>query len=808
MTLSKRTATGLFLVCLLLLTYSLFFSGTVVSGDERFIIDTIDSLATRGSLLLNQTVFERPLQTSDVEPALPLLAVPLYWLAYQVPWVGNVHVLYLFSPIVTALTAFILYRFALLLKYDQRVALIGALAFGLTTFAWPYAKTLFREPLTMLLVAVVAFCAEKWRQLFMENDKQHWLWLVGVLLALSVALSSKEAVWMLLPTFALIVLPTQLKLRHNLVALATVALLAVALLAGLGFFLTNFDTLFNTDSGRYDLLEQARKLPGRVPDSWGGFSGFIFSPGRSIWVFAPIVLLSLASPILLPLKRWRESWLILMTLIGYALVYAALRGPVWYGGVGWGPRYLLPILPLLLIATLPGIQWLLGHKPAGLVGLIMLLVLGFMIQFGGVMVRLSDYYDYMQSQTGVAAWQGPGLWTLRWSQAFGSLLYLPQAQPDVVWWLPPAPDWLAIVLLLGAITATAVMLVWVQGQEAIRLELALMVPVVMVGMTLFALNRMYDDFRYNGHRADLHTMRQVLETETTDENVILLNSPSYVEFFMNYYKGDAIWYSLPASPGEQYSCEQTPAVTSDVLSEQLNPDADTMVTSLVSGAAKTFAPVYFVGDRAPFAPCNTRPVERLISEDYYPISSTDYGVDIRLVTYLPINGPNVPGGTQQLTKPDYVDARFGESIVLDRVWQNYYGTTPWETEFYSNIRPGDMLGFTLIWESIAPIDTDYTVAFFIIAADGSIVFQEDAGPVNNFKPTSTWAVGETIYDHHGVVLPSDLPQGRYNVVVVLYDLLTLERLPIASADGEPLGDQLVIWSIDVGERDRAHLFRQ
>lgn len=821
MRIEKRAGTALLLACFLILTYFLFFSGTVVSGDERFIIDTIDSIATRGSLLLNQTVYERPLQTSDVEPAQPLVVAPLYWLAYQIPWVGNVHTIYLFSPIVTALTAVMLFYLALLLGYDDRVALIAAMGFGLTTFAWPYAKTLFREPFTMLLVVLVVYSIEQWRRLFTEQDKRHWLWFTAMLGVLVVALSSKEAVWMLLPTFALLALPSGFAIKVSQRQLIVVAVTAIVVVAGLAFFLTNLDNLLNTDTARYDLLEQAQKLPERIPESWGGFSGFLFSPGRSVWVYAPIVILSLASPWLLPLTRWRESWLMLATLVLYALVYAALRGPVWYGGVGWGPRYMLPILPLLIVATLPGIKALFRYNKWTQLALSLLLVIGFVIQFGGATVRLSDYYDYMQSQTGFAAWQGPGLWTFRWSQAIGSLLYIPLAQPDVVWMLPPNPDYMGIAMLLGGLVIIGSLLIWLQRTDSFDWRLIGIAPVLTVGVIVYGLARMYDDFRYNGHRQDLHEVRVLLEAEATEDNIIFLNSPSYVEFFMNYYKGESVWYSLPLSPGEQYSCEQPAEAATGLLSEKLHPTAHEMIASPVSGALKIQAPVYFLGDRAPFAPCATRPVEEYISRYLFPVSAADYEVDIRLVRFLPIFAPNRSGTIDKLNYSTRVDARFGNSILLERYRLAYYGTSPEEIGYLQHISPGDMLGVTLVWSAEAPIPADYTVGLFLIDENGQVVMQQDRTPVNGFAPTSSWdgfdRVGNSqrfveypkmsgrTYDNYGFILPEDMPSGSYDLVLVLYQWPSLERLPIQDNNGSLVGDQVTLTTINIAPRDHSNI---
>ena len=37
------------------------------------------------------------------------------------------------------------------------------------------------------------------------------------------------------------------------------------------------------------------------------------------------------------------------------------------------------------------------------------------------------------------------------------------------------------------------------------------------------------------------------------------------------------------------------------------------------------------------------------------------------------------------------------------------------------------------------------------------------------RPTSTWTPEEEIVDHYGMLLPADLPTGKYTVAVGLYD---------------------------------------
>src|SRR5574341_1822589 len=74
----------------LFLGYFLVYSPRPRSDDELYIMDTVSTLAVQPHPYLTQTAYLRGIQRTDVEPAQPLLAAPLYWLAYHTLWVGNV----------------------------------------------------------------------------------------------------------------------------------------------------------------------------------------------------------------------------------------------------------------------------------------------------------------------------------------------------------------------------------------------------------------------------------------------------------------------------------------------------------------------------------------------------------------------------------------------------------------------------------------------------------------------------------------------------------------------------------------------
>ncbi len=85
-----------------------------------------------------------------------------------------------------------------------------------------------------------------------------------------------------------------------------------------------------------------------------GLAGFLVSPGDSVFLFTPLLVLT-------PLTLWRmrrehaaEAALILVLAVSYLVFYGTYTA--WHGlWSALGPRYLVPIVPLLL---LPLAGWL------------------------------------------------------------------------------------------------------------------------------------------------------------------------------------------------------------------------------------------------------------------------------------------------------------------------------------------------------------------------------------------------------------------------------------------------------------------
>ena len=74
-----------------------------------------------------------------------------------------------------------------------------------------------------------------------------------------------------------------------------------------------------------------------------GLYGLTFSPGRGVFVYAPLLLVAIA---IVPLQRGSARVLGLgavAMLVLRLLLYS--RWWSWYGGDSWGPRFMVPVLP-------------------------------------------------------------------------------------------------------------------------------------------------------------------------------------------------------------------------------------------------------------------------------------------------------------------------------------------------------------------------------------------------------------------------------------------------------------------------------
>jgi hypothetical protein len=351
---SKRSAAWLFI--LLGCIYTLASSGRVRTPDEYMPFFQAQSLVERGSTTIPQAVqfgdlygaFDRHGHPRAAYPAgQAFLSVPLLmlgkFLLTRLPGVpttpGAVFYIQVFGAVLTsafaaaaAMAFFFLTTFRL--GVSLRNALLATLCVAFGTLIFPYSGYFFSEPFTaLIMIAAVYVVVSPSPQMSGRNAL-----VIGLLLGL--------AIW-IRPTmvFATGMFALGMLLRDGIAGLRrAVVVCAIPAISGLLYLLSNkivFGRAFNFG---YPETEEmlGKHLNSFHTPFYVGLTGFLISPGKSIFIFMPVLLLAIFG-----MRRlWRRDRAVATVSAGLPLLYLLfyMRYTQWEGGVCPGPRYLLPFL--------------------------------------------------------------------------------------------------------------------------------------------------------------------------------------------------------------------------------------------------------------------------------------------------------------------------------------------------------------------------------------------------------------------------------------------------------------------------------
>jgi hypothetical protein len=268
----------------------------------------------------------------------------------------------LFNPLASAVAGASLFHLARCL-YTQRLAVVLALLYALGTIAWYHAKSAFSEPLVVLLLLQAMLAVEHRRFVAagfalggMIVTRQTALLLALPMASWALARDRWTGLRPLLRRSALVLLP-----------------MGLGQLAVLGYNVYRFEDALVSGYGR---------VSWRAPLLRGLYNQLL-SPGKGLFVFMPVLLLGIVGWPLLFRRRRDWAWLVLVVVLCY-LVPHALYGN-WSGGGGWGPRLLLPFVPLLLLPAGEVIRRWQG-KRVGRVVLLALVTVSLLLQVLGISV--------------------------------------------------------------------------------------------------------------------------------------------------------------------------------------------------------------------------------------------------------------------------------------------------------------------------------------------------------------------------------------------------------------------------------------
>ncbi|MEO7974965.1 MAG: hypothetical protein ABIU84_15395, partial [Thermoanaerobaculia bacterium] len=271
-------------------------------------------------------------------------------------------------------TVAVTFLLAVELGYPLLVALATAFCHGAATLLAHYSSTFLSEPLSALCLAVALLGLLRakgksqglWKSTGQDKSEDQsksqgksqsksqskssvkgketvrwWLALSGFASGLAVATKVAHVV-LVLPLFFWAAYPAMRRPRQGRSIVHTLYwsfcfLLWIGVIAAYNF--SRFGSVLETGYG---------KEAGNFTASFAvGFVGLLASPSKGVFWYCPVLLLA----VLGGRAFWRRDRACALTILAASAAWLLLisRYYQWYGGGSWGPRFLVPLLPLWIL---------------------------------------------------------------------------------------------------------------------------------------------------------------------------------------------------------------------------------------------------------------------------------------------------------------------------------------------------------------------------------------------------------------------------------------------------------------------------
>ncbi|MFQ5923316.1 MAG: hypothetical protein ACE5M4_10775 [Anaerolineales bacterium] len=549
------------IVSLLLSLYAVSYSGVFRSDDEHILASRAISLALRGEWEEPQVSGNQRVQAliafgdraTQIEPAQTVIGAAFISLA-RVAGLGKVHALFSLNAYLTALTSGIIFLTVLILRYSRKTAIWCALLFGVSTMAWPYATTFYRDVIAMSFASVVFL---GWAMAFKDGSRRRLLGGALIAIGLIGGILAKNIVVALIPSLAIYSVTLWVrsdkpaKIRIKLLLAASGAA-AVAILVAVALPSTGPLARFNY-AYYLDLLDHFSESI--EPGLAAAFLGPFFSPAKSLLLFSPPLLLAA-----LGIRRGMKSypWFVvpaLSFLLWIALAQGLFYREQWTGAVGWGLRYMLPALPPLLVMAAPVIDHAIrDRRTAARIGLFTILTTGVVIQLAGVLVNWNLVYRGWQER-GLNPFSPSAPWDPQFLTIPSQILNLLRPSTWTVAWLRTFQSGAAEVIVVpgvAVVLAVSIVAIWKRAAARDNLQNGLprlfavlvALAIALPSLPLWWAYRL--DPYWGGNRPEFGRAMEWVSPEISGGEVIVVNSyatPLW-SFWLNWWNREVPWYSL------------------------------------------------------------------------------------------------------------------------------------------------------------------------------------------------------------------------------------------------------------------------
>ena len=116
------------------------------------------------------------------------------------------------------------------------------------------------------------------------------------------------------------------------------------------------------------------------------------------------------------------------------------------------------------------------------------------------------------------------------------------------------------------------------------------------------------------------------------------------------------------------------------------------------------------------------------------------------------------------------------------------------------------LPLTLYFQAVAPVPEDYTLFIHLVDGENRMLYQYDGIPYQGRHPPRQWRAGEIFADHYEILPKPETATALAGQITNTLASLTLgfypvlrpqERLPVLDANGQPVGDRVLLAKIRI-----------
>ena len=249
-----------------------------------------------------------------------------------------------YGPVITAISTAILFAICRTYNFSIKIAITVAFLYGFTTMAWAYSST----AMSVILVSMTVLLSFYFYRKFVKNQNFFSLIFCGFSLGASVLVRYDSFIIVVIILVFLIgtILKNKSKLK-NLTCLLIPLFFCAIIFMGINYI--QFGTFLE-----YGFKSESGSLVGNTSPIHAGVFGLLFSPGAGLFIFSPILFTIFVSFFDF-YKKDKSSFLIFSAYLVSMLVFFG-NLETWHGFVSWGPRYLLPVIPFLLIPLAASIE--------------------------------------------------------------------------------------------------------------------------------------------------------------------------------------------------------------------------------------------------------------------------------------------------------------------------------------------------------------------------------------------------------------------------------------------------------------------